>query len=276
MIGAALRRYRETQGYTLHDAARIIECHPSKISRIETGQRGIRPADLRDLLTEYNASPSESAALITLARLRRASGGWWHPYHDLLSGDWLDYLAMETAAARILTYHPQQVPALLQTPGYARAIAITDPSLTDPDAAVEVTLTRQNVILGAKQPQITAVIAEGALRQHVGGPSAMHDQLTHLHTLASDSPQIAVHILPFTAGAHPAISVGGLTILQFPDTPGIGVVHLPGITGGTCLEDTSDVARHTTAFTRLRDTALTPQASAAMLHRMATGLQLVR
>jgi hypothetical protein len=43
LVGSALRRYREHLGYDLGVPARILECHPSKISRIETGQRGIRP-----------------------------------------------------------------------------------------------------------------------------------------------------------------------------------------------------------------------------------------
>lgn len=278
LIGAALRRYREAQGYSLLDAARILECDRSKISRIETGQRGIRPRELRDLLTEYDTGSSESAVLLTLARLRRAHG-WWHSYHDILDDDLLDYLAMETAAARILTYDPQQVPALLQAPGYARAIAATGSTLTGPDAhdrAVEMTLTRQNVILGADQPQIVAVISEGALRQQVGGPATMHDQLTHLHTLASGNPQITVRILPFTTGAHPAIGTGGLTILQFAGTPGIGLIQFPSITGGSYVEDARDVARHTAAFYRLSETALSPPDTAAALHRMAAGLHLVR
>ena len=42
LLGAALRRHREGLGYSLADAARILECDPSKISRIETGHRGIR------------------------------------------------------------------------------------------------------------------------------------------------------------------------------------------------------------------------------------------
>ena len=42
LLGAALRRHRESLGYRLDDAARILECDRSKISRIESGQRGIR------------------------------------------------------------------------------------------------------------------------------------------------------------------------------------------------------------------------------------------
>ena len=53
LVGGALRRYRENAGYALEDAARVLECDRSKISRIETGQRGIRRNELRDLLAEY-------------------------------------------------------------------------------------------------------------------------------------------------------------------------------------------------------------------------------
>jgi hypothetical protein len=32
-VGRALRRYRENLGYTLSDAALVLECHTSKVSR---------------------------------------------------------------------------------------------------------------------------------------------------------------------------------------------------------------------------------------------------
>ena len=41
LVGGALRRYRENVGYALEDAARVLECDRSKISRIETGHRRI-------------------------------------------------------------------------------------------------------------------------------------------------------------------------------------------------------------------------------------------
>jgi transcriptional regulator with XRE-family HTH domain len=63
LVGSALRRYREHLGYDLGVSARILECHPSKISRIETGQRGIRPKELRELLTEYGVEAATRDAL---------------------------------------------------------------------------------------------------------------------------------------------------------------------------------------------------------------------
>lgn len=46
-MGKALRRHRESSGYPLRDAAAILECDPSKVSRIETitgqAQKWINP-----------------------------------------------------------------------------------------------------------------------------------------------------------------------------------------------------------------------------------------
>ena len=72
LVGGALRRYRENLGYTLDDAARILECDRSKISRIETGQRGIRGKELRELLTEYGIGDEQQKILVALAAPRDA------------------------------------------------------------------------------------------------------------------------------------------------------------------------------------------------------------
>ena len=68
LIGAALRRYREDHGFILEDAALVLECDRSKISRIETGQRGIRPKELRELLTEYGVGEQEQCTLTAIAQ----------------------------------------------------------------------------------------------------------------------------------------------------------------------------------------------------------------
>lgn len=58
-IGAALRRVRVAAGLSIDDAARILDCHRSKISRVETGQRCIRPKELRELLAAYGVDEQE-------------------------------------------------------------------------------------------------------------------------------------------------------------------------------------------------------------------------
>ncbi len=270
LLGAALRRYRESLGYRLDDSARILECDRSKISRIESGQRGIRPRDLRDLLTEYGVGEQEQRTLATIAHPDKACG-WWQPYADVLPGAWLDYLITETAASQIQTYQSQLVPGLLQTQEYARAVIGADPAVSagTQDLFLEAMLTRQQVILGERRPELAVVIGEGALHQIVGGAQVMRDQLARLAEMRGTCPQITIQVLPFASGAHPAGGSGPLSILRFADAPSLGMVHLPGPYGGICLDSPPDVASHARAFTLLRVSALTPAATARLLRDMA-------
>jgi transcriptional regulator with XRE-family HTH domain len=269
-LGAALRRYREGLGYRLDDAARILECDRSKISRIESGQRGIRARDLRDLLTEYGVGEQEQRTLAAIAQSPRARG-WWQPYADVLPGGWLDYLIAEMAASQIQAYQPQLVPDLLQTPEYARAVAAADPALpTDTqDLVPEAMLTRQQVILGERRPELAVVIGEAALHQVVGGAGVMRAQLARLADLSDTYPQITIQVLPFGSGAHPAVGSGPLSILRFADAPSLGVVHLPGPCGGICLDSQPDIASHARTFTLLKASALTPAVTMRLLQDMA-------
>jgi transcriptional regulator with XRE-family HTH domain len=271
LVGMTLRRYRENRGFTLEDAARVLECDRSKISRIETGQRGIRARDLRDLIAEYDVGEQERALLAAIATPKSASG-WWQRHEDVLTGESRDYLIMESLAGQILTYHPQQIPDLLQTKAYALAVAEASTSVPDPDAmyrTADVTVARQEAILGAKEPVLIAIIAEGALHQQVGGADVMRSQLARLVELADTSPQLTIQVLPFTVGAYPGLGVGGLTILTFPGASGLGLVRIAGVSGGVYLDDAEDITRHASAFAQIRDAAVSVPASAAMLRRMA-------
>ena len=267
LVGGALRRYRENLGYTLDDAAQVLECDRSKLSRIETGQRGIRRKELRELLTEYGIDDQQQAILAAMADPRGARG-WYGAYADVLPGAWQDYLLLEAGASRVLIYEAQRIPALLQTVDYARALAEADPALADDDArdrVVEATLARQKTVLGERKPDIHMIIGEAALHQEVGGPEVMEGQFGHLAGVSGDSGVITVQILPFSSGAHAAVGVGSLAILQFLDTPGLGVVHLGGAGGGVCLESQEDLAVHTRVFEQLRAFALSPARSALLL-----------
>jgi transcriptional regulator with XRE-family HTH domain len=132
LVGGTLRRYREDLGYTLGDAARILECDPSKVSRIETGQRGIRGKELRELLAEYGVEKEQQAVLAAMASPRGGSG-WYRAYADVLPTAYQDYLVLEDGASKVMAYEAQRVPALLQTAAYARALAEADQGLLDAD-----------------------------------------------------------------------------------------------------------------------------------------------
>jgi transcriptional regulator with XRE-family HTH domain len=270
VVGGALRRYRENVGYALEDAARVLECDRSKISRIETGQRGIRPKELRELLAEYGVPASEQVALVSIAS-RGGQHSWWHPYADSMSDDDLDYVIMESAASEILTYEAQLIPDLLQTDEYARAMAAAEPDyVTDrqrEDAVAAKAARRQAVLSGSRR--LSVILCEGALHQVVGGADVLARQIGHLARLSEDAPAITLQVLPFSAGAHIGAGSGSLAILRFLDAPSLGVVYLEALSGAVYLASPSDVARYIRAFALLRVAALSPADSARLLRRLA-------
>jgi transcriptional regulator with XRE-family HTH domain len=278
LLGTALRKYRENVGYRIEEAARVLDCDRSKISRIETGQRGITAAGLRELLTEYGVPAAEQEALVALAYYGHEDG-WWRSYRDVLSEAGADLALLEASATQILGFQAQVVPDLLQTEEYAQALADADPGYSGEQEralAVKAKLVRQAIVLGERRAHLEVVLAEGAVRQMVGGAAVMRRQLRRLANLGTGDGvavgDVTVQVLPFEAGAHSAAGAGAMTILRFGDVPGLGIVHLGGLRGGASLDSPEDVARYGRAFALLRATALTPEASVQMLRDMARAL----
>jgi transcriptional regulator with XRE-family HTH domain len=273
LLGAALRRHRESAGYGLDDAARILECDRSKISRIETGQRGIRPKELRELLTEYGVEDGRRDALVTIGR-QTWQRGWWQSYAHVLDEAYQDYIILESTAATIWTYEALRVPGLLQTEDYARATAVASPffeSREQRETFVEARMARQQVLTQENPPQFWAILSEAALRQMVGGPKVMREQLRRLAEVGNDLPGVTVQVLPFEAGAQ-AGSSGPFVILKFPEAADLGVVYLEGQTGGVYLENEPDVARYTLVYEHLRASALPTAATAQLISEVAREL----
>ena len=181
LLGGTLRRIREDLGLALEDAARTLECDRSKISRIETGDRGIRPKELRELLTDYGVPEDEQQVLASLTR-RPARDGWWEEFQEVIPDAAVDHLILESGATEIMSYDPQLIPDLLQTPGYARAAAAGRPGiLTDSqlDQATAALAARQQSVLSGST-QLSVVIGEAALRQEIGEPGVLAAQIGRL------------------------------------------------------------------------------------------------
>jgi transcriptional regulator with XRE-family HTH domain len=189
LVGAALRRYRQDLGYDLDDVAHILDCDRSKISRIETGQRGIRNRELCELLTEYGLGKPAQDVLTAIAAPRGA-GSWRRTYDGQWPDTWLDMIALEATASEIRIYEAQRVPELLQTGDFAAAAA--NPALA------AVTVARQKDVLGDRGREIAVVTGEAVLRQVTGGCEVMRSQLAALAEVSTSLPHISVRVLPST------------------------------------------------------------------------------
>jgi transcriptional regulator with XRE-family HTH domain len=262
-LGTRLRALRTGADLTVEQVAGHLLCSPSKISRLETGQRGASPRDIRDLCDLYGVQGSEREYLGALAREggRRA---WWQPY-DL---PYATYVGLEAEAVSIRDFEPGVFPGLLQAPGYARILherAMPRLSAEVIDQRIEERRTRQEILSRDEPPQLTAIIDESVLHRVVGGAKVMREQLERV-IQASRRPHITVHVLPFSAGAHPALD-STFVVLEFaPPVP--GVVYAEGLVGNIYRERPDDVQRYREIFEYLRDSSLKPQDSVALMTKM--------
>ncbi|MEU6258086.1 helix-turn-helix transcriptional regulator [Streptomyces sp. NPDC047043] len=264
-LGAELRALRTGAGLTSGEAARMVGWHQSKVSRIETGSSGAKPADVRLLLDVYGVADAQLRELIlVLAGSDEGSGRhhWWHAYRGVLPPTYRDFISLESQASAMRTLETSVVPGLLQTPEYARAVtrAAVD-GLDDErlDALVEVRLARQDVLRADPPLELSAVLDEAVLHREIGGPDVMAQQLGRLLE-AARLPQVRLQVLPFAAGAHVGVT-GPFVIFSFSRTSDLDVVVLDHLTSSLYLERKEDLQAYTEAFNALQIHALSPEDS---------------
>ncbi|MEU5281657.1 helix-turn-helix domain-containing protein [Streptomyces asoensis] len=262
-LGAELRNLRTQAGLTSGEAARLVGWHQSKVSRIETGISGSKPADVRLLLDAYDvADPQLRELMLALAGAADGGGGrdhWWHAYRGVLPPAYRDFISLESQASAMRTLETTVVPGLLQTPEYARAVtgaAVEGADEDQLDTLVEVRMARQDVLRATPPLELNAVLDEAVLRREVGGPEVMARQLGRL-VEAARLPQVRLQVLPFAAGAHIGVT-GPFVIFSFSRTSDLDVVVLDHLTSSLYLERKEDLQAYTEAFNALRAHALSP------------------
>jgi transcriptional regulator with XRE-family HTH domain len=265
-LGTLLRALRNERALTVDQVAERLLCSPSKVSRMETGQRGATARDVRDLCDLYGVTdPGERARIARLAAEGKQQG-WWQTYE-------LDYFAtyvgLEEDAIATRNFQSTTVPGLLQTEEYARAMHESGVPEIAPeriDQLIKVRLTRQRALTREPPLQLSAVLDEPVLHRLVGGYRVMRDQLQRMVEVAQ-LPNVTIQIIPFGAGAHPAME-SSFDILEF-GTVAPSLVYVEGLIGYMYLERPQDLQRYEQVFERLRDIALTPQESIELIEKTA-------
>lgn len=260
-LGALLRALRNEQGFTVDQVAERLLCSPSKVSRMETGQRGVTLRDVRDLCGIYGVTDENRVAhLMDLAREGKQQG-WWQSY-DL---DYATYVGLEEAAIALSYFQSSIVPGILQTRGYAWAMHERGWQEYPPgriDEHVDVRMRRQRLLTREPPLNVAVVLDEAVLHREVGGPAVMAEQLGHLVDVAK-LPSVSIQVIPFSAGAHPAMD-SMFDILEF-DGSLPSVVYVEGLMGWLYIERAPDISRYVRVFERLRSIALAPKESIELI-----------
>jgi transcriptional regulator with XRE-family HTH domain len=267
-LAARLRRLRLDAGLSLEDVAERMEVSAAKVSRMETGARGVSAADIRFLAGLYRLPADVLDGLLVLSRESRQRS-WWQRYD--IPDNIATYVGLEDAAVGINLYQTSFVPALLQTEGYARAVT-AGTTLDIPEDQVEqrvqARLARQGLLTSDQPPELWAVLDEAALHRLVGGPAVMREQLRAM-VEGSRRSNVTVQVIPLAHGAHPGMD-STFTILEFDAVA--DVVYVEGLIGRFFLQTPADLTRYRRAFDQLRAIALGPRESAQLIKSVATRL----
>jgi len=263
-LGALLKALRNAKGWTAEQVADRLTMSTSKLSRLETGQRGASARDVNDLCNLYEVDDEQRQHLLELASEGKQRA-WW----QALALPYSTYVGLEAEAISISDYGLGIVPGLLQTADYARAVVRAAVPRWVPEVVeqrVQGRIARQQLLQAETAPHFEAVVDESVLHRVVGSPGVMQAQLERLLAM-SDLPNVTLRVIPYEAGALPAGN-NKFIILGFAQPAISDVVFIEGLTGDLYLEDPRDVEIYIMTFRTLVQLAASPDTTREIIAAM--------
>jgi transcriptional regulator with XRE-family HTH domain len=260
-LGNKLRRMRERAKMTLDDAAAKLEKSRCTLHRIERGEIKADVHLIRSMMDVYDQFDPT-----LLDEARQAAKPPWYRAYGLKN---LGYVDVETEAAYVHEFALIELPGLLQTEAYMRALfaQTCGRSSQTLEKDIRVRLIRQERLTNDDRPlDLIAIVHEAALRNEIGGPEVMRGQLRHLVEMA-EIPTVALHLIPQEGGGY-RVPNGSFILLGFPDPEDPEYLYVEHTTGSLHIEESSQVRQTRLVFDQLRTSVLSPAESVALIERL--------
>ncbi|MFG2566444.1 helix-turn-helix domain-containing protein [Streptomyces sp. NPDC048567] len=255
LLGSELRHRRDRAGLSQAELGPLLFVSGSFIGQLEDGSRRM-----------------QMDQALRLDDILKADGFFKRNCAALEKSKYPDHFAeaaeAEARATEIKEYAPQLIPGLLQTEAYARAVFREyQPTAVECviDELVAARLDRTRLLADPTLPMLWAVLDEAVLRRKVGGAECMAEALRHIAELIRQH-RIIVQVLPFSAGAHAALT-GSLKLMSFVDEPPLAYVDGMGI--GRLQDDPATVRQYELTYDLVVASALSPAASLALIESVA-------
>jgi transcriptional regulator with XRE-family HTH domain len=272
-LGEGLRRVMERAGLNGQQAAHLLGCSPSRVSRLLSGKRGGSEVDVAAFLGVCRAKGPERDRLLALCQ-EQNTPGWFQQHGSRLPKQLVTLIDHENKAVAISAFQATLVHGLLQTGNYARAVISSSANMPadEVDDRVAARLARQCLLSRERPPQFTFYLHEAVLRLPIGGPAVMSDQLHHLLRM-SVRPYLTLRVVPTALGAHAGLS-GHFTLMEFAEFR--PVVYLDSETSSLFLETREEATAYQRILGALAHTALGEGQSRELIATLATELSADR
>jgi transcriptional regulator with XRE-family HTH domain len=270
-IAAAVRKLREDRGKLLNEVAQDLMMSSSKLSRLENAQGRPLPRDIRDVIRYYEIEGTPEAARLERWVQAAQRTGWWTGFDDEAIVGLDAHLAYEVDAAVERVYTLPFLPALLQTLDYARAVFRDMEGRPEEEIRqlLQVRVRRQEALRSREQLEplrLVAVTHESSLRQVVGSPDIMRQQLDELIE-RSAARNVSLRVLPFTA--KPTFSMTCMyAYFEYKDAGESDIVHIETHAGFFTVEDPGEVRKYRAAHDDLMRASLSERESLDLIHQI--------
>ncbi|MEU9098019.1 helix-turn-helix transcriptional regulator [Streptomyces sp. NPDC048361] len=249
-----LRTLRTASGASLRQLGERLGWDWSLFGKMEKGETLGSPEVVQALDTHYGTP----GLLLALWELATAD-------HTQFREQYRRYMKLEAEAVSLWHFAVSVLPGLLQTPGYAREVlaagGIKEPELTQ---QVEARMGRRELLEGKGAPRFRTILSEAVLRMALLDAREWRGQLEYLAETA-DRPNIAIHLLPFSAGPY-GLDSTDVWFLRLPQ--GRTVAYTENAHRGDLIEESAAVERLQGAYDSVRDLALSPAESRKFILRM--------
>ncbi|WP_280383931.1 helix-turn-helix domain-containing protein [Nocardia wallacei] len=272
-LAALLHEMREHAGVSKEVVSARTGINVTTLYRIETAQARPQRRTLMAMLDLYGVEePQRADALQLLQEAQKP--GMSRPFEAAVSEVYAAYINFENEALSARLFQTSFIPGLLQTEQYA--VAVLDTAMPKVEAAVieqrlRARFERAKVLAKEEPLELWVVLDEAAIRRVVGGREVMRGQLLRL-VEESEKRNVILQLLPFDAGAHPAM-VGSFVVLDFHDPADPELVYVEGIAGDDIVEGHNEIRRFGVMFDQLRAMALSPRDSTALIAEVADDLK---
>ncbi|MFD7896506.1 helix-turn-helix domain-containing protein [Streptomyces sp. NPDC059743] len=270
-LGNELRKLRDQQGLTTEEVGAHLNCHNSKVSRIEKAKRACTKKDFEGLMELFGVEdPLLSELNDLMVKGRQRVPPWWHAFKDVISANYEEFLAYEAEATRCSEYQPLLIPGLLQTASYARKVTGDGYAALGPDqvdSLVEVRMRRQERLREDDALFFEAVVTEAALRLLVGGAEVMREQLRHLIEV-SERDNVRFRVIPFEAGEKGASTGAFILFASAKDTQADVAFTESAENTTSYRDDLLTLRRLSRLFTSLSGAALSEDDSRELIVRI--------
>ncbi|WP_370943466.1 helix-turn-helix domain-containing protein [Amycolatopsis sp. cg5] len=267
-VGQVLRTLRESAGFGLDQAGKIIGKSASSMSRIERGITGLPPHSLKKITASLGAAACQDVDVDWVLELGRGSQerGRWSGYRRVYDKHARMAIDLEEDSSVVKTYCHERIPDLLQAESYLRAQLPRETA----DDVVEARLERQWILTRNDPAELRFVLSESALRRMVGDREVMRAQLAHLARTMLFA-HVQVQVLPFRARTAPRASYD-FQLFRIPSPTPAGLlrfVYRESYTDGHYLDEQPHLDAYDDLWRRLTAAALGPEDSRDFVLRVA-------